>query len=425
MVNYIDKFGGVPRANSNNQTELIAAREALNYVLEKGISTSVIYSDSKYVVEGINKYLERWKQTGYRKHTGEEIANKSDWMSVDAVLNELRDKNSQVKLAWIKGHNGHHGNEMADQWAGKGNCIALNGYDLTYKLENQPEGYWKSNPGYNRMLDQPKWYFTSLGDDRMISPCGRPVYWTGDHGDDEDTGKPQSDSSNAVLYLKDSVEVMEKVRDHFIDQDSCQIGHLFVGILRNILSNSISEDISRFGLSVFRKNQADLSLVSDNKLPVIRHQTPTGLAYYNVDNLQIMTNRLNEFIAGDKSLVVTDMTDLLYEASEKKGVVTRKLRKEIANTVKHLDVSVNYNTGLGRELRAMDVVPVKSVKIRLIMGADIISRNALSALAESVKRVVTLTWRESETVFRYATVIETIHDIGIWANPFGNFKLVK
>ena len=105
--------------------------------------------------------------------------------------------------------------------------------------------------------------------------------------------------------------------------------------------------------------------------------------------------------------------------------MTRKLRKEITNTVKHLDVSVNYNTGLARELRVMDEVPVKTAKVRLILGADIISRNALSALAESVKRVVALTWRESETVFRYATVIETEHDIGIWANPFGNFKLVK
>lgn len=425
VVHYVDQFGGVPRARSNNQTELRAAKEALSYVLDKGIKNTIIYSDSQYVVEGVNKYLDRWKQSGYTKQTGEEIANKDDWQAVDALLNELRGRNSEVRLAWIKGHNGHAGNEMADQWAGKGNCIAINGYDFSFKLEDKPEGYWKSNPSQNRMLDQPKWYFTSLEEDRLKSACGRHVYWTGDHGDDEDTGKPQSDYSNAVIYMKERVEVMEKVRDHFIAEDKQQLGHLFVGILRNILSGAISEDINRFGMTVFRKSKANMSLVSDNKLPVIHHQTPTGLSFYNIDNLQVMMDRLNDFMAGDKAIIVTDLTDLLYEASEKKGVVTRKLRKEITNTVKHLDVSVNYNTGLARELRAMEEVPVKSTKVRLILGADIISRNALAALAESVKRVVALTWRESDTVFRYATVIETEHDIGIWANPFGNFKLVK
>ncbi|MNN81265.1 hypothetical protein D3C81_1980750 [compost metagenome] len=105
--------------------------------------------------------------------------------------------------------------------------------------------------------------------------------------------------------------------------------------------------------------------------------------------------------------------------------MTRKLRKEIANTVKHLDVNVNYNNAFARELRAMEEVPVKKTKVRLIVGSDIIGRNALAALAEDVQRVVVLTWRESDTVIRYATVIETTHDIGIWANPFGNFKLVN
>lgn len=425
VLNYVDTFGGVPKAKDNNHTELIAARQALEYALEKGLSHTLIYSDSAYVVKGVNEYLDRWKQNGWRTRAGEDIACKEDWLKVDSLLNRHKDLNNEVQLAWIKGHNGHTGNEMADQWAGKGNCIGINGYNLTYKLEQKPEGYWKSTVNHNRLLDQPKWYFSSDQTDRRISACGRHVYWTGQHGDDEDVAKPQSDSSNAVLYLKEKIEVLEKVRAHFIEQDTHQVGHLFVGVLRNILTAAIAEDITRFGMSVFRKNKANMGLVSQKKLPVIHHVTPTGLAYYNVENLENMTTILNQFLDGDKSLITTDLTDLLYEAAEKKGVKSLKLRKEITNTVKHLDVNVNFNTSFARELRAMEEVPVERTKVRLIMGSDIIGRNALSALGDSVQRVTVLTWRESETVIRYATVIETEHDIGLWANPFGNFKLVR
>ncbi len=425
VLNYVDTFGGVPKARDNNHTELIAAKQALEYALEKGLHHTLIYSDSKYVVKGINEYLDRWKQSGWRTRSGEDIAYKEDWLKVDDLLTQHKAKNSEVMLAWIKGHNGHTGNEMADLWAGKGNCIGVNGYNLTYKLEQKPEGYWKTASNHNRLLDQPKWYFSSNGEDRKVSACGRHVYWTGQHGDDEDVAKPQSDSSNAVLYLKEQIPVLEKVRNHFIEQDSYQVGHLFIGVLRNILTAGVSEDIERFGMHVFRKNKANMGMTSQKKLPVIHHVTPTGLAYYNVENLESMTTILDQFISGDKSLIATDLTDLLYEAVEKKGVKTLKLRKEITNTVKHLDAVVGYNTTFARELRAMDEVPVTHTTVRLIMGSDIIGRNALAALGEVVQRVVALTWRESDTVVRYATVIETQTDIGLWANPFGNFKLIR
>lgn len=425
IVNYVDSFGGVPMASSNNHTELLAAKEALTYALEKGLSHTLIYSDSEYVVKGVNQYLDRWKQTGWRNRNGDEVSNKKDWMTIDALLNDLRTANREVKLAWIKGHNGHTGNERADQWASKGNCVGINGYSVTYKFEEKPEGYWKSSSTYNRMLDQPKWYFSSDKTERRVNEDGRYVYWTGQHGDDEDVAKPQSDSSNAVLFIKDKIEVLEKVRDHFIAADVHQVGHLYIGALRNINNAAITEDIMRFGMTVFRGNRANHSLQTDKKVQVVHHATPTGLYFYNVDSLENMTTILKQYLDGDKSIIRTDLTDLLYETNEKKGKSVRKLRKDITNTVKHLDVTVQYNTSFARDLRAMDVVPSSGTKVRLIMGSDIIGRNALSALAEVVKRVEVITWRESDSVFRYATIIETEDDIGIWANPFGNFKLVK
>jgi ribonuclease HI len=425
VVNYVDRFGGVSKAKSNNHTELLAAKEALEYALDKGLSHTKIYSDSEYVVKGINLNLDKWQSAGWRKRNGEEVSNLEDWKDIASLLTRFKEQQTEVELAWIKGHNGHAGNEMADQWAGKGNSIGLNGSDIKYSFEDKPDGYWKPKAKYNRIFCHAKWYFSSLADEANKSACGRHVYWTGEHGDDEDVAKPQADAANAVLYLKEQDPVLEKLRDHYIEQDKRQLGHLFIGALSNITNPTIYADILRFGASVFRKNKATMSISTNNKVPVVHHVTPTGLAHYNLDNIVSLTDKLDRYLAKDKSIAVTDITDLLYEATEKKGVVERKIRKEINSTTKCLDLTVNYNTGKVSVLREMDVVPVSRAKVRMIMGNDIIRRNALAALADSVERVVVITWRESDEVFRYATVIETTDDVGIWASVFGNFKMVK
>lgn len=425
VVNYVDRFGGVSKAKSNNHTELLAAKEALGYALDKGLSHTTVYSDSEYVVKGINSGLSKWTANGWRTRNGDELANREDWQEIASLLNKFKEKQTTVELAWIKGHNGHAGNEMADQWAGKGNSIGLNGSDITYSFEDKPDGYWKPKAKYNRIFCHAKWYFSSSAEEISRSPDGRHVYWTGEHGDDDDIAKPQADAATAVLYLKEQEPALEALRKHFIEQDQRQLGHLFIGALNNITNPTVYSDIMRFGAWVFRKNKHNLSISTNNKVPIVHHITPTGLAHYNLDNISSLTDKLDRFLQADKSIVVTDITDLLYEATEKKGVVERKLRKEINSTTKCLDLTVNYNTGKVSDLRAMTDVPVKTTKVRLIMGTDIIRRNALNALADTVKRVAVITWRESDEVFRYATVIETNDDVGIWASVFGNFKMVK
>lgn len=426
VVNYVDSFGGVPNAKSNNQTELLATKEALTYALSRDIPHTTIYSDSEYVVKGINQGIDRWKQTGWRTRNGDEVSNLSDWKDVAELLEKFKEKQSIVELAWIKGHNGHTGNEMADEWASKGNSIGLNGFQLKYSFEEKPDGYWKPKAKYNRIFCHSKWYFSSNADDNHVSPDGRFVYWTGEHGkDDDDIAKPQADSTNAVLYLKEKEPALEKLREHYIALDVRQLGFLLVGALANITNPSTYADILRFGANVFRKNKATLSISTPKKMPIVHHVTPTGLAHYNIDTINHLTDKLDRFIAGDKSIIVTDITSLLYEVVEKKSGVEHKLRKEINSITKCLDVSVDYNTSKVSDLREMSSIPVSSAKIRLILGTDIIRRNTLAALAETIQRVVVITWRESNEVFRYATIVQTEDDIGIWASVFGNFKMVK
>lgn len=101
---------------TNNEMELTAVVEALKLI--KGSQTLRIYSDSKYVVDSINKgWLSNWVRKG-------EIAkrpNKDLWIQLINLLN-----NHTYEFIWVKGHAGNKYNEMCDRMACKQKDFAAN-----------------------------------------------------------------------------------------------------------------------------------------------------------------------------------------------------------------------------------------------------------------------------------------------------------
>ncbi len=105
-------FGGSPQA-TNNQMELTAAimgLEALKFKCHVSL-----YTDSKYVKDGISEWIKGWKVKGWRTSDGKDVKNKELWQKLD----ELQ-KQHVVHWHWIKGHAGHKENERADVLAREG-----------------------------------------------------------------------------------------------------------------------------------------------------------------------------------------------------------------------------------------------------------------------------------------------------------------
>jgi ribonuclease HI len=95
---------------TNQRMELQAAIEALKAL--KKPSEITIYSDSKYVIQGITEWIDGWKQRGWKNASKKPVANQDLWEALDK-LNHTH----QVHWQWVKGHAGHEGNERADALA--------------------------------------------------------------------------------------------------------------------------------------------------------------------------------------------------------------------------------------------------------------------------------------------------------------------
>jgi ribonuclease HI len=424
ITTYVDGMGGVFEATSSNHTELEATTNALQWILEKGLDDTLIYTDSRYVVDGFATRFDKWKKNGFRNSEGNIIASKDLWIKGGDLRDQILGTGKSIRIEWIKGHEGHFGNEQADVYASIGNVLGRKKDDFTMMRESEPSGYWSQKHSYNRMLAAGRWYMQTTDYDFMTD-TGQAIYYIGDHGKDDDfVGKPTADRSMAVLFLNEPDPVLEALRAQAMELDKRKFGSVLVGRLDNILNPSIYSEVAKLGTRFLDWDTRRLDIVTSKRKFLLKEASPPGQVYHSIDVSVSLERRLKEFLAKDNGVIVTEITDLIYDDEIKKKSSIKKLNPDIVQTTKHLTFDVRYSTKRVSELTGQDDESIKIRPIKLILGQDIAKRNTLANLGENSPKLYAITWRESDMAIRFATVIECDLGIGIWTSVDSNFLLV-
>ena len=100
-------LNGGSNNTTNNRMELTAAIEALKYFKKNSIIN--LFTDSKYVKDGIESWIVNWKKNGWKNASKKPVKNKMLWIELDTQL-----ARHSINWQWIKGHLGHIHNEQAD-----------------------------------------------------------------------------------------------------------------------------------------------------------------------------------------------------------------------------------------------------------------------------------------------------------------------
>lgn len=98
--------GADPRT-TNNRMELMAVIAGLE-ALKRPCPVHII-TDSQYVMKGITEWLEGWKRKGWKTAARTPVKNEDLWRRLDTALAP-----HTVRWAWVRGHDGHPGNEYVD-----------------------------------------------------------------------------------------------------------------------------------------------------------------------------------------------------------------------------------------------------------------------------------------------------------------------
>jgi ribonuclease HI len=104
------ELSGAEGQTTNNRMELTAAIMALRAV-PAGSSVD-IYTDSKYVMDGLNEWMPAWKKRGWKTADKKPVKNQDLWQALDEA-----NARHTVRWHWVKGHSGHDGNERVDRLA--------------------------------------------------------------------------------------------------------------------------------------------------------------------------------------------------------------------------------------------------------------------------------------------------------------------
>ena len=101
---------GGENSTTNNRMELMAPIMALNKI--KKSSEIIIYTDSKYVKDGITEWIKKWKLNNWRGSNKKLVKNRDLWVKLDSHC-----QIHNVSWKWVKAHAGNKLNNLVDELA--------------------------------------------------------------------------------------------------------------------------------------------------------------------------------------------------------------------------------------------------------------------------------------------------------------------
>ena len=132
---HVTELGGGAPHTTNNKMELTGAIEALTELQHVDGALSV-YTDSTYVIQGIESWVHNWKRRGWKTATGGEVLNRDLWEALSALVSERPPRS--ISWHYVRGHVGIPGNErvdaIADAFAVKGRTELYVGPLLGYPV---------------------------------------------------------------------------------------------------------------------------------------------------------------------------------------------------------------------------------------------------------------------------------------------------
>ena len=102
-------ISGSENYTTNNRMEIIAVIKALNTIKLKQAS---LITDSQYVKNGIEVWINKWKDNGWMTAEKKPVKNKDLWTKLDKIQ-----KTKKIKWEWVKGHSSDKFNNEVDRIA--------------------------------------------------------------------------------------------------------------------------------------------------------------------------------------------------------------------------------------------------------------------------------------------------------------------
>lgn len=408
-INYFDGYGSSSEFGTNNLAEILAAKLATSKVVDINPKKLLMRIDSEYVINGSTEWCHSWVRNNWKKQDGSPVANASHWIELLKNYEKLKTNGCEIKIEWVKGHSDFIGNQTADRLATIGVMGSIN-KEQKEQIDISPaEGYWKNTVDKHPFFCYKTLYFTTISSGQQPGE-----YFIGEQDKEvEFIGKRKSDGTYGVFYLKEPEPIVDLVRKY---QTKLTGSYDNIVLLRldHLFKQHVYSFIEKYGINaIVKKFSNKLNLETTDKEPLTKELVPPRIAQRSIDALsnlkEILLNYKNNKLDNDKFRVIS-LNNVFYETKEikkkKETIVTTQLKSHVTSGFNSFNVDFEING--------------KSYKAILSLGIDLPSRNTLKSLEDNNTKINLLYWYDSESVIRYATIIEYKEDYSIWAGYYSN-----
>lgn len=415
---FIDGLGSHPNKITNNYAELTALYKALIYVKDKNFKHITIFSDSQYVVFGMNQRVSTYAKNGWVDRDGVPIINGDIWKNIYNLYNEILQTNCQISFHWVEAHVGVYGNELADSSAVTGmNYSTYEEHTEVFKETNYKDYYEKDRHPF---LSFERIFFNSV--EKYNSPG---YYFQSKSNDSIDfvIGKRLPKAVYSIIKLNNPEKVIESVKERQYDISN-KLNMIVMIMLDKVYNKNIYRYLNNHGKYCLIKDKKSFGLNFTGKESITMEVNPTGLSIRAIENFNYLEDLLDKFLnlhhnednkkSSSEQLNWFNITDNFFskevKLKKKEEVLVYTLKKEIDEVTDCLKISIKEDHN-GKE---------RNLNIPIILGLDILPRNNLKRLEEMEPNIYLITWRENEASLRYATIIKCSDSVGIWSNFFAD-----
>ena len=439
IVEFINSYRSYGTPGTNNFAELQAVNMFFEQYPEevKQLKTLHILADSQYVLNVIDNWMLNWKRNNWITSTGKPVGNRE---TIERLCHHIESFRTHgiLTLEWIKGHNDDYGNVKADYLAEIATAHSVRSEVVDKKHEDvqetdvneeitdnivptsektkKPKTKVKLHP----LLSLKRAYFNTTKELNRTNM----YYQAGWSEQNFVVGKRTPEASFCVLRLNSPDTAMEAVFEAQYHHEP-EFNKLMYVDLNRVKSPTIYQSLIEDGSYCLRKDARSECLNYTDDKPVTVEVRPGELPMRAIDTLNQLEEILDNYVEnypmtgalekGAYDYQLFDVTDHFYEAvSDSKKPKPPTLKKEFGTGTKDTQIVVPVTIDGA----------VKEIPLRLVFVDDIPSRNTLKRLEELHAKIFIITWRETQNLLRYSTLIVTSDAISVWSNYFANQRLI-
>lgn len=426
IVEIVESIG----LGTNNIAELKAVVAAMEFALTlEGNSRVHIICDSEYTLKGMNTWSEGWKKNGWRKSDGSAPSNLEIWRKLDDLKTILSSK-VQLTSAWTKGHSvlTELGNDTADCMATMGVVRSAKGNIGRSVAMMSPVDYFSKKESIHPFISLKRVLFSTSSEWHQPG-----MYYQADGaGKDHVTGKQTSEATYSVVCLQDPDKILESVVGAVCNRDTAsnaRYNRIVYARTDMLKSQDLLHYLKTWGEDALIPDRRNLNQNFLDRRPVVVEVRGDELPLRAFDALSFLESLLityqeclveqKPFFEGDvRQIQIFDVTDHFYDTKVKRS---GKAELEVHELKKQFGVGC-VNTRVKLPLADKNA---SEVEVILSFGEDVPPRNTFRHIEVLNPSIHVITWKEAETVIRYATIVKTDDAVGIWANYFANNILLK